>query len=136
MLCVGSIHDKILLKNSYLEVTICAEKQLLTADWSGVLDSGKGHEGCEEILSFVRTYPVKKILNNNSKVTGHSGNSDWLGVVWLPGLSDAGVMRFAWVYSPSLFTQLSIDKAISLYNDMEIRTFFSVQEALDWLEMN
>jgi hypothetical protein len=100
----------------------------------GALDSSKGHAGCQQVLSCVRANPVRKILNNNSKVPGHSGASDWLGRVWLPALSEAGVEYFAWVYSPDFFTQLGIDNAIALSKEMEIKTFFSVQEALDWLD--
>ncbi|WP_461489661.1 hypothetical protein [Pontibacter sp. HJ8] len=134
MLFVGKDSSKILFKNDFLEVKLVADNQLLTAEWTGVLDSNRGHKGCEQMLKCVKENPVRKILNNNSKVPGHSGASEWLGRVWLPALSEAGVEYFAWVYSPDFFTQLGIDNAIALYKEMEIKTFFSVQEALDWLD--
>ncbi|WP_157578722.1 hypothetical protein [Pontibacter roseus] len=77
---------------------------------------------------------MPKLLNSNSKVTGHSGASDWLGDVWLPALSDAGVRYMTWVYPREFFTQLQIDNVIQRCKQMEIRTFFADEEARIWLE--
>jgi hypothetical protein len=134
MLPLGKNESKALFQNEYLELKYLPDSQLLMADWSGWLDTTRGKGGCNIVLEHTKSLGAKKLLNSNIKVTGHSGDTEWLSRVWLPSLSNAGIMYMAWLYSLEFFTQLQIDKAISHCESMTIQTFFAEEDALLWLE--
>jgi hypothetical protein len=127
--------QNIILQTDYLQMAFDSENQMLLTEWSGWLNSEKGKSGCAHILDKVKELRVIKILNDNSKVTGSSGDTEWLGRVWLPSLKAAGLQYFAWVYSPEFFTQLQIDSAVDRSSGLAVKTFFSRDEARQWLNM-
>lgn len=127
--------EKLLFKNAFLTLAYDESEGILMSDWSGWLDTKKGKSGCLEILSYVNQHGVTKILNDNSSVTGTSGETDWMTRVWIPSLRDAGLLYFAWVYSREFFTQLQIDNTVDKSTGIAMRTFFSTGEALQWLKM-
>ncbi|MDO6391481.1 hypothetical protein Q4E40_15185 [Pontibacter sp. BT731] len=88
-----------------------------------------------KILDYVNEYKITKILNDNSKVTGHSGDTKWMNKVWIPGLREAGVQYFAWVYSYEFFTQMEIDKTVDNSTGIAMRTFFLPEDARQWLQV-
>ncbi|WP_354353863.1 hypothetical protein [Pontibacter aydingkolensis] len=106
----------------------------LLADWSGVLDATSARTGCTAVLDSLKKYPNSKVLNNNSKVTGHyPGAIDWVGNVWFPSMYTLGVRWFAWVYSPEFYTQLGTDQIIRLSSKVTIETFYDMASAQQWL---
>ncbi|GGF99520.1 hypothetical protein [Pontibacter amylolyticus] len=126
--------EQLVHSSDYLEIRVNAGEKLLLSDWQGWLDSAKGHAGCMKILDYVHEYKITKILNDNSKVTGHSGDTKWMGKVWIPGLREAGVQSFAWVYSYEFFTQLEIDNTVDSSSGIAMRTFFLPEDARQWLQ--
>lgn len=122
------------MKNEYLEISVVAEQHLLFSEWNGWLDTTRGHSGCKAILEKVQQYRIKKIHNDNSKVTGHSGETSWMSEVWIPSLRAAGVTHFAWVYSYEFFTQLEIDNTVDKSTGIAMHTFFLAEDALHWLQ--
>ncbi|MBC5773379.1 hypothetical protein H8S95_04820 [Pontibacter sp. KCTC 32443] len=118
----------------FLKLYECDGNEILLADWSGVLDAGRARLGCTAILNALSQQPFPKILNNNSKVTGHyPGAIDWVGKVWFPEMYKLGVRYFAWVYSPAFYTQIGTDEIIKLSSKVEIQTFYEINQAYDWL---
>jgi len=134
MVSAGKDGSKALFQNDFLKLDYVPDSQLLIADWSGWLDTSKGHGGCNIVLEHAKALGARKLLNSNLKVTGTSGDTGWLSRVWLPALSNAGVLYMAWLYSLEFFTQLQIDQAISHCESMTIKTFFAEEDALHWLE--
>jgi hypothetical protein len=118
----------------FLDLYSCEDDTILVADWSGVLDASRARNGCNAVLDTLREKAYTKILNNNTKVTGHyPGAVDWVGKVWFPSMYDLGTRYFAWVYSPAFYTQLSTDEIIKLSSKVEIQTFYQVSDGWDWL---
>ncbi|NEM98770.1 hypothetical protein [Pontibacter burrus] len=118
----------------FLKLYRCSNEQILFADWSGVLDAGRARLGCTTILDTLKEHKFSKILNNNTRVTGHyPGAIEWVGKVWFPEMNALGIRYFAWVYSPAFYTQIGIDEIISLSSKVEIQTFYDVLEAWQWL---
>lgn len=136
MLHVLDNQDKLVSQSEYLEIRVVPEEHLLLSDWNGWLDTKKGHEGCLAILENVKQYNIIKIHNDNSKVTGHSGDTAWMSEVWIPALRDAGVKHFAWIYSYEFFTQLEIDNTVDKSTGIAMRTFFLAEDALHWLQLH
>lgn len=128
--------DLILLQIEHLEIRLDERKNQLAANWRGWLDTNRGKAGCLHILDQVKRHSIKKILNDNTQVTGHSGETKWMNEVWLPALYQAGVTHLAWVYSHEFFTQLEIDNVVDRSSGIVIRTFFLKDDAHQWLLMN
>lgn len=126
--------DKGLIFNEdFLRLLWEDQNKLLMAHWSGWLDSTKAKTGCLQIVKSVQELRAYKILNDNSKVTGHSGDTRWMNRVWFPALKEASVQYFGWVYSRDFFTQLEIDKTVDHTTGIAVRTFFSSNDARQWL---
>lgn len=136
MMRVLNNKSELVFKTDFLQIEVVSEQQLLFSTWSGWLDTKKGHEGCMAIVEKVRQFSITKVHNDNSKVTGHSGDTLWLSNVWIPALKDAGVKHFAWIYSYEFFTQLEIDNAVDKSTGIAMRTFFIAEDALHWLQMH
>ncbi|MEJ8802298.1 hypothetical protein [Pontibacter sp. H249] len=125
---------KELFRSDFLTITAQPDGDYLLADWSGVLDATKARMGCTTVLEILKTNPHSKILNNNTRVTGHyPGAIDWVGTVWFPMMSSLGVKWFAWVYSPEFYTQLGTDEVIRLSSQVKICTFYDIEDAKQWL---
>ena len=120
--------------NDFLKLYSCENKSILFADWSGVLDAGRARLGCTTILDTLKGSSFAKILNNNSKVTGHyPGAIEWVGKVWFPEMYALGIRHFAWVYSPAFYTQIGTDEIIKLSSKVEIQTFYELGNGCQWL---
>ena len=134
MLYVHENKEKVVYSTDFLDIRVNPNQKMLLSNWQGWLDTTKGHLGCLKILEYVREYQISKILNDNSKVTGHSGDTKWMVEVWIPGLRDSGVQYFAWVYSYEFFTQLEIDNTVDKSSGIAMRTFFLAEDARQWLQ--
>ncbi len=118
----------------YLKLYSCENSTILLADWSGVLYPDRARSGCTTILDILSKQPFSRILNNNTKVTGHyPGALDWTGRVWFPEMFRLGVRYFAWVYSPAFYTQISTDEVIKMSSKVTIETFYEIADAREWL---
>ncbi|MFD2515708.1 hypothetical protein ACFSRY_17680 [Pontibacter locisalis] len=102
-------------RSEFLNIFTNSRDNLILTDWSGVIDASKARSGCMALLESLKKHPYQKVLNNNSKVTGHyPGAIDWVGKVWFPSMYELSVRWFAWVYSPEFYTQISTDVIINL----------------------
>lgn len=134
---IGSEKDtayEIVYESSYLTTYANSHDNYLLADWSGVLDASIARKGCLAVLESLKKHPLPKVLNNNSKVTGHyPGAIDWVGKVWFPSMHELGVKWFAWIYSPEFYTQVSTDVIVNLSSRVNIQTFYHITDAQIWL---
>lgn len=118
----------------FLNIYRCKYDKVLHADWFGILDATRARLGCTAILKVLQDRPYAKILNNNSRVTGHyPGAIEWVGKVWFPEMYALGVRYFGWIYSPAFYTQLGTDEVISLSSKVEIQTFYDIIQAWQWI---
>jgi len=78
---------------------------------------------------------VYKVLNNNIHVLGNWSEAiDWVAQEWFPAMQKAGLRYFAWVNSPSVFSQLSARKSVNTLSDkMTISFFTDVITAEAWI---
>jgi len=106
----------------------------MIAEWSGFLSAAVAKIECIRMLECLQEHPVTKVLNCNKKVTGHyAGAIDWVGKVWFSELQKAGLKYFAWVYSPEFYTQVGTDEVISFNDSVSVETFYSFENAYQWL---
>jgi len=107
----------------------------LYVDWMGYQTERSVMDGCEKMLEALAYYKITKVLNDNTRVIGiWTPAAEWVGANWLPRMEKAGLKQFAWVYSPSRFSQVSTDESIRNAPLPElIKTFDDTKEAKKWL---
>ncbi len=124
----------ILFEDTYIQISYVAAEDWIYANWIGFQTVKSVKEGCEKILQALIDESCHKVLNDNTYVEGiWSGAATWVGSEWFPRMSQAGLHWFAWVYSPSVFSQLSTDKALNHTKEGFVRTFYDIEEAKNWL---
>lgn len=126
---------EVLLKEKSIVIEYDPDEKWILTDWVGYQTVDAVKYGCEKMLQFLLQYKCRKVINDNTNVTGiWSGASVWVGSDWLPRMSRAGLKQFAWVYSPSAFSRLSTDESLRNLEQKNIaRTFESMEEAREWL---
>lgn len=112
-----------------------AEYNYVVADWTGFQTADTVKRGCMQMLNLVKANSATKILNNNTHVQGTwSEASDWVGQDFFPILEQAGVNYVAWIFSPSIFSQLSAQKSVDVMQGNVLAQFFTTRtEAEEWL---
>jgi PAS domain S-box-containing protein len=113
-----------------------AEHNRIDADWTGFQNLESIQHGCSLILDMLKKNTVDKVLNSNIHVQGNwSEAADWSNTEWFPAMENAGLRYFAWIYSPSVFSQLSARKSVdNLGGNIAIEFFTDVESAKEWIE--
>ncbi len=127
---------EVLYTSKTLDIEYNREYNYLYCNWKGfqTVDSVKG--GGNKILELFRQRRCRKVLNDNRLVTGPwQGAAEWAAKEWFPAMYGAGLKHFAWVVSPSISGQLSIEKTLSEaeMKDEITCTFDSFESAHKWL---
>ena len=118
-----------------IKIQILADKDRMDVNWTGYQNFKSVQDGCLIMLDLVKKNPCTKILNDNSEVRGNwSEASDWVSAECIPALAAAGITHVAWIYSPSIFSQLAAEKSVDLSDHIVIRFFNDKVSAADWLD--
>jgi hypothetical protein len=119
----------------FLVIEYDVNYDFICANWKGYQSEKGIMEGCEKILEAVSLFKCNKVLNDNSNVVGiWTPAAAWVAHNWFPRLLGAGVRKFAWVYSPSVLSQVSTDETLSRTEVTQaIKTFKNVPMAMRWL---
>ena len=122
---------RLLYASEHIDLHHDEEEGWLHADWKGYQSVDMVKAGCEEMLRQLRKLRLTKVLNDNSHVTGiWVGAAHWVATHWFPRMREAGLRHFAWVQSPSRFSQLSATTTVQhadpgtavLFNDLGAAT--------------
>jgi PAS domain S-box-containing protein len=122
-------------QDKYITISCNQKEQLMQVDWRGHQDEKSVKHGGKLMIEYLRNNQCSKVFNDNRKVLGTwSEASDWAATVWLPQMENAGLRNFAWIFSESIFSQLSALKSVENENkSANIRFFANAAEAMDWL---
>jgi PAS domain S-box-containing protein len=107
----------------------------LVVDWTGFQDLASVKAGCLKMLEMLRKNKCQKVMNDNSHVLGTwSEAAEWVGREWFPMMEKAGLKHFAWILSPSTFSQMSAQKSVDVKEGGVITQFFTAfSEAENWI---
>jgi hypothetical protein len=125
-----------LYSDSSIDISLDSSTGILHANWKGYQSLNTGTQGCAHILDMMVRHNAFLILNDNTDVRGlWMGAAEWAAREWFPRMKESGMRRFAWVYSPAKFSQISADTAMALLDPDEfgVRVFHEKAVALDWL---
>lgn len=125
-----------LFSEEFITISHDAAEGWLHVDWKGYQTVGTVQRGCERILELMVEHGVGRVLNDNTRVVGiWSGAAGWLAADWFPRMNAAGLRCFAWVYSPSRFSQVSTDATLAQMDPgaAGVAVFQDVDAAREWL---
>ncbi|HEY0899571.1 MAG TPA: PAS domain-containing sensor histidine kinase [Sphingobacteriaceae bacterium] len=101
-------------RDNHIEIRYNKATEMIYADWKGFQTFDSIMKGCLLILDLLKKNGCSKVLNDNTHVRGTwSDAAEWAGKQWFPLMEEAGLKYFAWIYSPSRFSQLSADKVMA-----------------------
>lgn len=119
-----------------IEISLDSNSNILHVSWRGYQSLNTATQGCARILEMMTRHKAFRVFNDNSEARGlWMGAAEWAAREWFPMMKEAGMERFAWVYSPTKFSQISADTAVAMM-DAElhgVRLFHDRSEALAWL---
>ncbi|MFB0497205.1 PAS domain S-box-containing protein [Mucilaginibacter sp. OAE612] len=120
---------------SFIDMKYVPEAGYLDVDWQGYQNYESVVKGCEVMLDLLKKNDCRWVLNDNTHVKGNwSEASDWGAEYWFPAMAEAGLKRFAWIYSPSTFSRIAANKSLpSEYDAVQVAFFDDKAEALKWL---
>ena len=118
-----------------LEIGYEPETRILICSWKGRQSEELIRRSGEIIYDlFQKQEGCTRILNDNTRKTGHFVHSiEYTAKNWFPRMIQAGLKRFAWVFSEDIFTELSASLAMPNEHLDVIKVFNSYDEAMRWL---
>ncbi|WP_207426770.1 PAS domain-containing sensor histidine kinase [Pedobacter sp. SYSU D00535] len=130
------ISQQFIYKDGSITVEFKPAENIVEACWSGFQTIESINKGVEEIARIIQESNCVKVLNDNTEVQGNwSQAADEGRHVWVPTLEQAGLRYFAWVQSPSSFSQLSAMKTASTdLGKVVVRFFENADQAKAWLK--
>ena len=119
----------------FCTISLPAEN-FIYVEWVGFVNEVDASKtACLKIVDFIRKSGKSLVLNDNRKQTGPwPPVEQWLGEVWIPGMRDAGLKRFAHLHSSNVFTELSAKNNLrDTVEGIEFGHFKDEEEAKAWL---
>ncbi|OKL41407.1 hypothetical protein [Pontibacter flavimaris] len=126
---------ELLYRDASIAIEFNPVEEWIYANWRGYQNYESVVAGCEKLLVLMKEKACFRILNDNTHVEGQwSTAAGWVASDWFPRMRENGLQVFAWVYSPSVFSRLSVDKSIKLAEFPDyIKVFDDIAPAKDWL---
>jgi hypothetical protein len=124
-------------QGSFINIRYQPDGRYMDVDWLGYQNYESVVKGCEIMLDLMARNNCNWVLNDNTHVKGNwSEAADWGAEVWFPAMAEAGLKKFAWIYSPSTFSRIAANKSLpSEYDAVQVAFFDSKATALQWLIM-
>lgn len=126
--------QRLLYQDAVISIAYDDDEHWLLADWQPEQDAFSVQAGALKMLELLRQQGARKVLNDNRRVhTTWADAAEWGGQVWFPLMADAGLERFAWVYSPNVHSRLSTDLTLQHTARPVVGTFDNLDAARAWL---
>ena len=122
-------------EGSFIQIRYQPDGDYIDVNWIGYQNYDSVVKGCEVMLDLMKKNSCNRVLNDNTLVKGNwSEASDWGAEVWFPAMAEAGLKKFAWIYSPSTFSRIAANKSLpSAYDAVQVAFFDDKAGAKDWL---
>lgn len=122
-------------EGNFIRIHYQPNHHYLQVEWLGYQNYDSVVKGCSILLKLMQNNNCHRVLNDNSLVKGNwSEASDWGASVWFPAMAEAGLEKFAWIYSPSTFSRIAANKSLPPhYEAVQVAFFDNREEALNWL---
>lgn len=121
--------------SEHLSIEFDVSNNVLYCQWKGYLSEALAMMGCEKILEALPVFRCGKVLNNITDAVGACiPAASWIAEDWFPRMVIAGLSKFAWIHSPSVFSQVSINEILRLMEGNKMmNSFNNVPAGMQWL---
>lgn len=132
---VPRVNSETYYEDSKITVVYNAGKERIEATWRGFQDLNSVKHGCMIMLQMMKRNRCHKVLNDNSEVMGTwSEAADWGREEWFPMMQRSGLRLFAWILSPSSFSQMSAHKSAEVIEgNITFQFFTHRKDAERWI---
>lgn len=133
---IGHHRSMELFDDYFVDIALDPKRRTLHVNWKGHLTESSMRQGCVCMLDLMLQYGPNDVLNDNTHAEGiWSGASEWMAKNWFPLMTRAGLQRFAWVYSPKRFSQISTNFTLAMMDAEQhsVRLFQNRDAATAWL---
>jgi hypothetical protein len=129
--------NEVLFSSKHLDVEYNPEYKYLYANWKGFQTFETIKQGGEKILELLQTKGARKLLNDNTSVSGPFTNEsqEWAAKNWFPRMMKAGLTHFAWIFSSNVFAVLSAEKTLTAFESKTSKAFEDFKAAQQWILM-
>ncbi len=123
-------------KDSSITILYNQQDDRIEVDWKGFQNFSSVQNGCMKMLEILKKNQCYKVINDNRNIQGTwSEAAEWVGREWFPMMEEAGLRYFAWIFSPSTFSQLSAKKSVDIKEGRVMTEFFTdIGSAEKWLD--
>lgn len=124
-----------LFTSDTIDISLAQDIPCLYANWKGYQSEQSVKDGCEKMLELMVEHQTFKLLNDNTKLLGiWTEAARWIANDFAPRMLGAGLVAFAWVYSPKLLSQAAANTTLAAIGPLpHVRTFYRVEDAEQWL---
>jgi two-component sensor histidine kinase len=128
-------NSDVFYQDNTITIAYNATQTRLDVDWTGFQDMDSVQKGCMLMRDMLSHNNCHKVVNDNRNVQGTwSEAAEWVGEEWMPMMEKAGLRYFAWIFSPSAFSQLSAKKSIDVMQGNVVTQFFTeLAAAEEWI---
>lgn len=130
-----SIKNNTFYKDDSITISYNEKFKRLDVDWTGFQSFESVQNGGMVMLEMLKANGCYKVVNDNRNVLGTwSEAAEWAGEVWFPMVEKAGLQYFAWIYAPSVFSQLAAKKSVDIAIGNVLTQFFTdITLAEEWI---
>lgn len=129
--------NKILVKESYVEINFDPATQIITAKWKGYLRLDQVKKGCEFLSDIIERDELTRHLSDHRELKVLSKEvQDYLTQSWFGDVESRGLRGIAVLVSEDVFAQATVNKVNNeqaRVGKMVINTYNSEQDCRDWL---
>jgi PAS domain S-box-containing protein len=122
-------------EGNFINMRYQPDGHYMDVEWKGYQNYDSVVKGCTTLQELMQKNKCSKVLNDNTLVKANwSEASDWGAEVWFPAMAQAGLKKFAWIYSPSTFSRIAANMSLpSEYDAVQVAFFDKKETAFDWL---
>ncbi|SDF44196.1 PAS domain S-box-containing protein [Mucilaginibacter pineti] len=123
-------------EGNFINMHYRPDGQYMDVEWTGYQNYDSVVKGCTILQELMQKNNCSKVINDNTLVKGNwSEASDWGAEVWFPAMAEAGLKKFAWIYSPSTFSRIAANVSLpSKYDAVQVAFFGDQETAFNWLQ--
>ena len=128
---------EVLMDQSYVEIFLDKETNIIVAKWIGFLKIDQVKAGCSFLTSYVRTNRIKGHLSDHRGLKVLSAEvQDYLTKTWFAEVEGVGLRRVGAIVSDDVFAKATVDRVNTLakVGNLQILMFSSEKDCIEWLK--
>ncbi|HEY8936289.1 MAG TPA: STAS/SEC14 domain-containing protein [Cyclobacteriaceae bacterium] len=124
------------LEKDYITIEYDEVNNILVQKWMLAPAFDEFREGMNHLVEAIVHFKTGRLLSDTTKLGAlHSDNQAWVATVWFERAVKAGYSRVAIIVPSDIFTQMSVEDAISqVTNPIPFSYFDNPVEALEWMK--